>query len=371
MPLKIAIVGCGKIADTHATQITRIPGCEIVGVCDREELMARQLFDRFPVRRYYSSLAELLTVAQPDVVHVTTPPQGHFPVARQCLEHGCHVYVEKPFTLNTAEAAALVALAQSRNVKLTVGHDAQFSHAAQRLRAMIRDGRLGGTPLHMESYYGYEFGSMYGNALLGDKRHWVRRLPGKLLQNIISHGIARLAEYLEGDDAEVIAHSFISPELRRAGEDEIVDELRVIVRDTRGTTAYFTFSSRMRPALHQFRVYGPAAGAVLDEDQQTVVYLRGKRFKSYVEKFVPPLQVARQQLGNVLHNGRRFLANDFHIDAGKKHLIEQFYRAIAGGPLPISYREILLTSRIMDAIFHQVHGALAPVVPSAAAATVA
>ena len=42
--LKVAIVGCGKIADAHASQIQRIlEGCEIVGVCDREPLMARQL----------------------------------------------------------------------------------------------------------------------------------------------------------------------------------------------------------------------------------------------------------------------------------------------------------------------------------------
>ena len=50
----------------------------------------------------------------------------------------------------------------------------------------------------MESYYCYELGnSAYASALLGDNSHWVRRLPGKLLQNIISHGIARIAEYYD------------------------------------------------------------------------------------------------------------------------------------------------------------------------------
>ena len=46
MSLRVAIVGCGKIADAHAAQIRRIPGCDLVGVCDREELMARQLAER-------------------------------------------------------------------------------------------------------------------------------------------------------------------------------------------------------------------------------------------------------------------------------------------------------------------------------------
>ena len=58
--LKVAIVGCGKIADAHASQIQRVEGCEIVGVCDREPLMARQLYERFPVKQYFADLAELL-----------------------------------------------------------------------------------------------------------------------------------------------------------------------------------------------------------------------------------------------------------------------------------------------------------------------
>ena len=102
--LKVAIVGCGKIADSHAAQIQRIRGCEMVAACDREELMAVQLAERFGVQQTFSDLGEMLRVARPDVVHITTTPQSHFEIARECLEHGCHVYVEKPFTLDTAEA---------------------------------------------------------------------------------------------------------------------------------------------------------------------------------------------------------------------------------------------------------------------------
>ena len=69
--LKVAIVGCGKVADAHASQIHRIKGCEIVGVCDKEPLMARQLYERFPVKRYFSDLTALLSEAQPDVVHIS------------------------------------------------------------------------------------------------------------------------------------------------------------------------------------------------------------------------------------------------------------------------------------------------------------
>jgi predicted dehydrogenase len=353
--LRVALVGCGKIADAHASQIQRIKGCEIVGVCDREPLMAKQLYDRFAVRRYYSDLTELLTEARPHVVHVTTPPDSHFEVARTCLERGCHVYVEKPFTVDADEARRLIALADERGLKITVGHDDQFSHVARRMRALIDSGYLGGAPVHMESDYCYDLANPgYARAILGDKRHWVRRLPGALLHNVISHGIARIAEFLPTDSPSVIAHGFVSPFLTRLGETDIVDELRVIISDAEHTTAYFTFSSQMRPSMHQFRVYGPKNGLVVDQDQETLIELRGKRSKSYVEKFVPPLALASQYVQNVAANARTFIARDFHMKSGMKYLIESFYRSITErAPVPIPYREILLTARIMEAIFDQ------------------
>ena len=166
--LKIAIIGCGKIADVHASQALRIPGCEIVGVCDREPLMAKQLYERFPIKAYYSDVTEMFERARPDVVHITTPPSSHFSLAKMCLEAGAHVYVEKPFTLDAVEARQLIDLATAKNRKLTVGHDEQFCHAARRMRELVGSGFLGTGPVHMESYYCYELGqSDYARALDG------------------------------------------------------------------------------------------------------------------------------------------------------------------------------------------------------------
>jgi predicted dehydrogenase len=353
--LKIAIVGCGKIADSHALEIQRIKGCEIVAVCDQEPLMAQQLAERFQVQRHFCDVSELISNARPDVVHVTTPPSSHFDIAKLCLESGCHVYVEKPFTLYEKEAEELIALASKKQRKITVGHDDQFGHAARRMRTLVQSGFLGGGPVHMESSYCYELGaSGYAAALLGDKRHWVRKLPGKLLQNIISHGIARIAEFLETDSPSVIAYGFTSPLLKRKGETEIIDELRVIISEEESTTAYFTFSSQMRPSLHEFRIYGPKNGLVLDHDQETLIKLCGSRFVSYAERFIPPVTTASQYLGNLTTNLKAFLRNDFHMKSGMKYLIESFYRSIVEDTaVPIPYREILRTVRIMDAIFAQ------------------
>lgn len=355
--LKTAIVGCGKIADEHAMQIQRIPGCEIVGVCDREPLMARQLYERFPVKAHFSDLSELLEAARPDVVHITTSAESHFDIAMRCLECGCHVYVEKPLALNSMEAKRLVDLAEEKGLKLTVGHDDQFTHVARRMRTLIESGYLGGTPVHLESHYCYDLSDpRYARAVLSDKGHWVRRLPGKLLHNIISHGIARIAEFLTSQAPRVIASGFVSPLLRSIGETEVIDELRVIIRDDNDTTAYFTFSSQIRPAIRQFRVYGPRCGLILDQNHELLIKLGGDRLKSYAEKFIPPIMLASQLISNLGTNLRRFLARDFHMKAGMKYLIGSFYTSIReGAQLPIPYAEILRTTRIMDAIFAQIY----------------
>jgi predicted dehydrogenase len=355
--LKIAIVGCGKIADSHAQQIRRIRGCEISAVCDREELMAKQLQERFLVKRSFIDLNLMLNEIRPDVVHITTPPQSHFGIAMQCIQFGCHVYVEKPFTINWVEARQLIECAKKLHLKITVGHDDQFRHATRIMRRMVRDGFLGGNPLHMESYYGYELGnSGYANALMGDSGHWVHALPGGLMHNIISHGIARISEFMVSDNPRVIAYGFTSAMLGGLGERRIKDELRTIICDENGTTAYFTFSSQMRPSLHQFRIYGSKGGLLLDQDNETLIRLRGMRHKSFLEQFVPPVTIAKQYLDNLKRNLRLFMANDFHPKAGMKHLIELFYKSIQmNDPLPISYREILLTARIMDSIFEQIN----------------
>jgi predicted dehydrogenase len=323
--------------------------------------MARQLAERFHVGRTFIDLETMLNEARPDVVHITTPPQSHHPIAKQCLEHGVHVYVEKPFTTLVDQAVELVQIAEKHGLVLTVGHDRQFCNASRRMRTLIQNGYLGGPPVHMESYYGYDLGfGPYAKTLLSDQQHWVRKLPGQLLQNIISHGVARISEHLRTDSPEVFAHGFVSPRLRHLGETEIIDELRVIITEEQRTTAYLTVSSQARPLLNQFHVYGTRNGLSMDQQKQTLIRHRGQAYPSYAEQFLPPLAYARQYASNLRHNLALFLQCRFHQKQGMKYLIEHFYGAVRGEAAPpIPYREILLTTRIMDTIFSQldqIHG---------------
>src|SRR5687767_9022163 len=111
MKLRVAFLGAGQMARHHLTATGRTSvECAVVGVHDpvagrAEEFAAMAGTVAFP------SAESLLAAARADVVHVCTPPPAHFAAARAALEGGAHVYVEKPFALNGADARALLELA--------------------------------------------------------------------------------------------------------------------------------------------------------------------------------------------------------------------------------------------------------------------
>jgi predicted dehydrogenase len=355
--LRVAIVGCGKIADQHVLAIHRIPDCEIVALCDREPLMARQLGERFGISACFSGLDEMLRATAPDVVHITTPPQSHCSLAKQCLESGSHVYLEKPFTVTANEAKLLIDIADRCDLKITAGHNLQFTLEMLEMRRLIENGFLGGMPIHLESYFPYSLDdSAYVRPSLGSYTHWVRQLPGQLFHNVISHGIARLSEFLGDDLTEIVAVAGQSPQLRSLGGQDLLDELRVLIRDGAGTTAFFCFSTQIKPPLNQLRICGPTNSIVVDHASGSLIRNRNYSYKSYLTHFVPPLQTARQHLRNARVNITNFLRGRLYQDFGMKELIERFYNSIrTKGPPPIPYREILLIARIMDEIFVQIY----------------
>jgi len=76
--IRVAIIGCGKVADQHAVQIQRIPGAQIVAVCDVETLMAQQMAERFEVRQTFTDVSQMLE----DSRHINPPPHSG---PRACL----------------------------------------------------------------------------------------------------------------------------------------------------------------------------------------------------------------------------------------------------------------------------------------------
>ena len=239
---------------------------------------------------------------------------------------------------------------------MTVGHNYQFTLEMIEMRRMIEERSLGGKPVHLESYWSYNLGDLrYVGPVLGNRSHWVRQLPGQLFHNIISHGIAKLSEFLDDKLTAVVAVAHQSPQIRLLGADEVLDELRVSIQDVNGTTAFFCFSTQIK-GMNQLRVYGPENSMVANIITGSLVRTSGRAYKSYLTYFVPPLEQAREHFRNGSRNVINFLRQRLHQDFGMKELIHRFYRSIReDAPIPIPYREIILTARIMDEIFAQIY----------------
>lgn len=352
--MRVAIVGCGKIADQHVAAIERIGESTVVAVCDREPLMAAQLAERFGIGKRYDDLSEMLREARPDIVHVTTPPHIHVALAEACLASGAHVYMEKPFTVTASEAEAVIEMTRKAGKLVTAGHNYQFVPEMLEARELVAAGRLG-RPVHLESYWSYDLGdTSYVAPLLANADHWVRRLPGQLLHNLISHGIARLAEHLADDVSEISVISGQSPAMRAYGVSDVIDELRVLLRDAEGVTAEFCFSTQIKPGQNIFRFHGDQGTAVADVANGGVIVQHGGSDKSYLTFVLPHLRLARQYRRRAYRNLTRILRWRYRQDSGMTELIRRFHRACRDGTAPpIPYREILLVARLMDDIFAQ------------------
>ena len=139
--LKVALVGYGYAGKTiHAPLIDSVPGMELVAVCSSDSAKVLADFSSLIVK---TSLAEILSQVQIDVVVIATPNSTHFELARSALLAGKHVVVDKPFTVNTAQALELKGLAEKMGLVLSVFHNRRWDADFLTLREVIASGNLG------------------------------------------------------------------------------------------------------------------------------------------------------------------------------------------------------------------------------------
>src|SRR3954463_13502495 len=96
--IKAALIGTGQIARQHLGCLRNLPDVKVAGVCDLSPAMAESAAERFGVREWFTDHRRMFDDVRPDVVHITTPPPSHFPLAMAALDAGAHVVVEKPAT---------------------------------------------------------------------------------------------------------------------------------------------------------------------------------------------------------------------------------------------------------------------------------
>ena len=133
--LRAGVIGVGHLGQHHARLYASIPGVTLAGVTDQSPDRAQEIAGRHGAQVYRTPEDLLKDV---DLVSVAVPTSSHYAVAKLCLGAGKHVLVEKPIAVQPAEAHELVALAQTKNCRLQVGHSERFNPIMQLMRPHIQ-----------------------------------------------------------------------------------------------------------------------------------------------------------------------------------------------------------------------------------------
>ena len=351
MTLKVALVGCGKVADQHVAEIRKLRNASVVGVCDQEGLMAEQLAFRYDIGRHYCDFERMLEETRPDVVHVNTPPQTHLRLTTKAIDAGSHIFVEKPLTLDSKDAEYLIDYAERKNRKLTIGYTYYFDPIMRALREMVDNGVLG-TIVHLESFLGYDLNGPYGRPVMEDDEHWVRRLPGGLVHNVIDHLLSKVIEFMPDERLRIAVNAW-----EGGSSFGLPNELRLTLRGS-DVSAYVTFSSHIRPVMHRLTVYGSKNTVHLDFVARYIAFESAPKLPGALARLASPFHQSRQYLLLGVRNIIGFAKSEYQYFAGLNFLISSFYDSILRDqPVPISYAEILRVSRLIDELILQMRGA--------------
>ena len=187
--IKVGLIGAGKMGISHLAILGAHADVEVVGVADTAKMVTDvlQKYTSFPC---FSDYKKMLDAAKPDAVFVAAPTKYHFEIVKELLNRNIHVFVEKPFCLNTTEGLELVKMARERKLINQVGYHNKFIGTFEKVKELIEQGHLGEI-LHF-------YGDMNGPVVVKKKQDTWRSNPdegGGCLMDYAAH-IIDLINYL-------------------------------------------------------------------------------------------------------------------------------------------------------------------------------
>ena len=141
--VRIGVIGYGYWGPQIARNFHRTNDCEVTIICDKNAESLRSAKHDYPHLLLTSDPCDVIASTQVDAVAVVTPVWTHFDLAKAALDHGKHVFVEKPFTSNAAQAQELIDLAERKHLQIMVDHTFLFTGAVKKIRELVTDGILG------------------------------------------------------------------------------------------------------------------------------------------------------------------------------------------------------------------------------------
>ncbi len=141
--LNICVVGAGKLGTQHAAQWQKLPGAEVVAICDMNKDRALAAQEKFEIDAIYTDYREALDHPGIDAVSVAIPSGLHRIVSEAAMRRGYHVLCEKPIAVTWEDGQAMVTAAQECGVKFALGFCKRFLEQIHKLCELVQNGAIG------------------------------------------------------------------------------------------------------------------------------------------------------------------------------------------------------------------------------------
>ncbi len=250
-PLRVGIVGCGRVAVEgwgHIPALKKIRNVKLTAVCDMNENLAKEVAEKFHIDRYYTELSEMLKNEKLDMVDICTQPSTHLSLSVAAMQAGCHVLVEKLMAQNSKEADDMIKAAKEHKVKLCVVHNKLFQPMVMKAISIVREGAIGDlTGIDLRDAWSKDSSEIVGAA---NKDHWYHKLPCGVLGEMLPHTIYLARAFLGNLDAVAVY-------ARKLGNYEWIaaDELRIIL-ESKKCIGTITASCNWPKGVATFDLFG-------------------------------------------------------------------------------------------------------------------
>jgi len=273
--LKTAIVGCGKVAGTHALAYQTLPNSELVSVCDVSPDRAQTFAAKLGVNAY-ADLAEMLKREKVDVLSVCTQHTQHPAAVEIAAAAGVHVISEKPLAIDLVSCDRAIAAARSAGIKLGVVSQRRWYEPVQRMKEAIDAGKLGKPALAIVTMLGWREPAYY---LSDPWRGTWEGEGGGVVVSQAPHYLDLLC-WLMGPAAELHAYwdNYNHPGI------EVDDTVVASVRFKSGGVGSIVLSNSQRPGLWgKIHIHGSSGASVGAEIDSGSPFISG-----VTEKMDPP-----------------------------------------------------------------------------------
>jgi predicted dehydrogenase len=141
--VNLGVVGLGYWGPNLVRNFGEVDNCHVVMVCDKEEARLKPIRRRYPSIEVTTNYQDMVSASSIDAIAIATPVVSHYELAKQALERGKHVMVEKPLCANVGEAEELIKIAQRHGKILMVGHTFLYTSSVRKAKELISKGEIG------------------------------------------------------------------------------------------------------------------------------------------------------------------------------------------------------------------------------------